>query len=359
MGLIKAAGQAIGSTLGDQWEDFIKADSLSDDVLVQKVTTKSGQISAKSRIEVAPGQVALIYDTGKIVDVTAEEGVYTFDASTSPSLFAGQFGDVLKEAWQRFTYNGTPAKEQAVYFINVKENMGNKFGTSTPMPYDDPEYKSIYIRYFGMYSFKISNPVTFFQNITGNVTDTYTKEQLLNQADAEFVNALDTALSKCALDGIKFSRLPGEQLRLAKHMNEALDEDWLQRRGIVVESVAIEKITPDDESRERIQKFDDAAMFSRPDLAAGRMVDAQANALEGAANNANGAANGFMGVGMMNMAANQMNGGQSPLSFIQQNQQAQQPMQPQQGGATGAKFCSNCGAPVNGNFCSQCGNKIQ
>lgn len=357
MGLIKAAAGAIGSTLSDQWEDFIKADSLSNDVLVERKTTKSGQISAKSRIEVAPGQVAIIFDTGKIVDMTAEEGVYTFDASSSPSLFAGQFGEAFKEAWQRFTYNGTPAKEQAVFFINVKENIGNKFGTSTPMPYDDPEYKNIYIRYFGMYSFKISNPVAFFSNIAGNVTDTYTKDQLMEQANAEFVNALDTALSKCAIEGIKFSRLPGEQLKLAQHMNEALDDQWIERRGMSIESVAIEKITPDDESRERIQKFDDAAMFSRQDLAVGRMVDAQANALEGAANNANGAANGFVGVGMMQMAANNMNGGQSPLNFIQNNQAAQQPQQAAP--AAGAKFCSNCGAPVNGNFCSSCGAKIQ
>ena len=226
------------------------------------------------------------------------------------------------------------------------------------MAYDDPEYRSIYIRYFGMYSFKISNPITFFQNIAGNVTDTYTREQLMEQVNAEFINALDTALSQCAVDGIKFSRLPGEQLRLAKHMNEALDDEWINRRGMAIESVAIEKITPDDASRERIEKFDNAAMFGRQEYAAGRMVDATANAMEGAANNANGAANGFMGLGMMNMAAGNMNGGASPVSYIQQAQQ--QPAMAAAAVSTGAtsKVCPNCGKPVTGNFCGECGTKI-
>ncbi|MCQ2750049.1 MAG: SPFH domain-containing protein [Clostridia bacterium] len=357
MGLIKAAAGAIGSTLGDQWEDFLKADALDNDTLVQKVTTKSGAITKKSRIEVAPGQIAIIFDSGKILDVTAEEGIYSFDESTSPSLFAGQFGDVFKEMWQRFTYNGATAKEQAVYYINVKENIGNKFGSSNAMAYDDPEYRTIYIRYFGEYTFKITEPATFFRNIVGNISDKYTKEELMEQANGEFVQALDAALNKCAIDGIKFSRLPSEQVKIADYMNEALNEKWNSMRGMSVASVAIEKITPDDASRERIEKFDNAAMFGKQEYAAGRMVDATANAMEGAANNANGAAAGFMGLGMMNMAAGNMNGGQSPVSYIQQNGQAQA-QEPTQ--AAGAKFCSQCGAPLNGgNFCSQCGAKVQ
>ena len=360
MGLIKAAAGAIGSTLGDQWEDFLKADALDNDILVQKVTTKSGAITKKSRIEVAPGQIAIIFDSGKILDVTAEEGIYSFDESTSPSFFAGQFGDVFKEAWQRFTYNGATAKEQAVYYINIKENIGNKFGSSNAMAYDDPEYRTIYIRYFGEYSFKISDPVVFFRNIVGNIADTYSKEQLMEQANTEFIQALDAALNKCAIDGIKFSRLSSESPRLAGYMNEALDAQWNSGRGMSVVSVGIEKITPDDASRERIEKFDNAAMFGKQEYAAGRMVDATANAMEGAANNANGAAAGFMGLGMMNMAAGNMNGGQSPVSYIQQPSQEQQQAQQQPTQAAGAKFCSQCGAPLNGgNFCSQCGAKVQ
>lgn len=368
MGLIKAAAEAIGGTLGDQWEDYINCDSLDEDTLVIRKTTKSGQISAKSRIQVNPGQVAIIFDSGKILDATAEPGIYTFDASTSPSLFAGQFAATFKEAWQRFTYNGQPAKEQAVFYINAKNEItGNKFGSQTPIPYDDPVYRGIYIRYFGSYTFKISNPLLFFQNIVGNVTDVYKKEQLMEQADAEFVNALDTAIGKCSAEGIKYNRLTLEQTKLAAFMNDALDQDWKQLRGIEVVKVALEKITPDDESRERIQKFDNAAMYSQQEFAAGRMVEATAAAMEGAANNANGAATGFMGLGMMNMAANGMMGGQNPMAYVMPAQPATQPAQANTVVAAGvaaqstqpAINCPNCGTPSTGKFCMNCGTKIE
>ncbi|MBQ6817561.1 MAG: SPFH domain-containing protein [Bacilli bacterium] len=350
MGLIKAAFNAIGGTLHDQWEDYIKCDSLSNDVLVVKKTTDTGVISNKSRIQVSPGQVALIFDSGKIVDATAEEGIYTFDSSTSPTLFAGQFGEMFKEMWERFKFGGAAAKEQAIFFVNVKEILDNKFGSSSPMPYNDPVYRNIYIRYHGLYSFKISDPFLFVGNIAGNISGEYTKEMLMNQANAEFVNAFDVALASCSKEGITFSSLPAEQLRLARHMNEALDGEWKQRRGMEVVSVAIEKITPDEESRSRVEQFDTAAMYGSSEYAAGRMVAATAQAMENAAANEGGAANGFMGVGMMNMAGASMVG--NPLEYVKQNEEKKETN-------TSNNKCVNCGSVVTGRFCSECGTEFK
>ena len=351
MGLIKSAFTSISSTLHDQWEDYITCDSLDNNTLVVKKTTKNGIISNKSRIQVAPGQVALIFDSGKILDATAEEGIYTFDSSSSPSLFAGQFGEMFKEMWERFKYNGAPSKEQAVFYINAKEIIDNKFGSSAPMSYPDPEYKNIYIRYFGVYSFKISDPFAFVSNIAGNITDSYTKDELMEQANAEFVSALDVALQGCASDGVVFSSLPSKQLLIAEHMNEALDSKWKTLRGIEVVSVAIEKITPDDESRERIQKFDNASMYGKQEYAAGRMVDATATAMENAASNANGAGTGFMGLGMMNGAMGSVVG--NPLEYVEKNAKNNETK------TTGGVKCPNCGSIENGNFCSKCGTKLE
>ena len=352
MGLIKSAFKSISSTLHDQWEEYISCDSLDNETLVVKKTTENGIISNKSRIQVAPGQVALIFDSGKILDATAEEGIYTFDSSTSPSLFAGDFGGMFKEMWERFKFNGATSKEQAVFYVNVKEIINNKFGSSSPMSYPDPEYRNIYIRYYGMYSFKITDPFAFVSNIAGNVSDKYTKTELMEQANAEFVSALDVSLQSCASEGVVFSSLPSKQLLIAKHMNEALDEEWKKLRGIEIVSVAIEKITPDDESRARIEKFDNASMYSRTDYAAGRMVDATATAMENAASNENGAGTGFMGLGMMNMAGNTMVG--NPLEYVKQNEEKKEQEVKQI-----ANVCSNCGSQENGNFCSKCGTKIE
>ena len=375
MGLIKSAIQSIGTTLHDQWEEYITCDSLDNNTLVVKKTTDNGVISNKSRIQVSPGQVALIFDSGKILDATAEPGIYTFDTSTSPSLFAGDFGGMFKEMWERFKFNGATSKEQAVFYVNTKEISDNKFGSSSPMAYPDPEYKNIYIRYYGVYSFKISDPFAFVSNIAGTVSDKYTKDELMTQASAEFVSALDVSLSKCASEGVVFSSLPSRQLLIAKHMNEALDEDWKKLRGMEVVSVAIEKITPDDESRQRIEKFDNASMYGKSEYAAGRMVDATATAMENAASNENGAGTGFMGLGMMNMAGNTMVG--NPLEYVKQNEQKVKELKQEEGKCpkcgsfeTGnfcsecgtkiekVKYCANCGEKVVGNFCSNCGTKV-
>ncbi|MBQ8891550.1 MAG: SPFH domain-containing protein [Bacilli bacterium] len=350
MGLIKSAFTSISSTLHDQWEEYITCDSLDNNTLVVKKTTKNGVISNKSRIQVAPGQVALIFDSGKILDATAEEGIYEFDSSTSPSLFAGQFGEVFKEMWERFKFNGAPSKEQAIFYVNVKEIIDNKFGSSSPMAYPDPEYKNIYIRYFGVYSFKIADPFAFISNIAGNISDKYTKEMLMEQANAEFVSALDVSLQECAHEGVVFSSLPSKQLLIAEHMNEALDTKWKTLRGMEVVSVAIEKITPDDESRDRIQKFDNASMYGREEYATGRMVDATATAMENAASNANGAATGFMGLGMMNNATGSMVG--NPLEYVKKSEDKKSTEQ------SGVK-CSNCGSIEKGKFCSKCGTKLE
>ena len=352
MGLIKSAYKSISSTLHDQWEEYITCDSLDNNTLVVKKTTKNGVISNKSRIQVSPGQVALIFDSGKILDATAEEGIYTFDSSTSPSLFAGDFGGMFKEMWERFKFNGAASKEQAVFYVNTKEIIDNKFGSSSPMAYPDPEYKNIYIRYYGVYSFKITDPFAFVSNIAGNVSDKYTKDELMEQANAEFVSALDVSLQNCASDGVVFSSLPSKQLLIAKHMNEALDESWKQLRGMEVISVAIEKITPDDESRERIQKFDNASMYGRQEYATGRMVDATATAMENAASNENGAGTGFMGLGMMNGTMGSIVG--NPLEYVKKNEEDKERQKPESG-----LKCPNCGSQENGNFCSKCGTKLE
>ena len=79
MGLIKAAVSAVGSTLHDQWKEYIKCDDLGNDILMKRVTTPNGIITKDSAIQVSPGQIAVIFENGKILDATAEEGIYTFD----------------------------------------------------------------------------------------------------------------------------------------------------------------------------------------------------------------------------------------------------------------------------------------
>ena len=198
MGLIKAAVGAIGSTFGDQWQDLISCENMDENTLMVKKTTESGQISKGSRSIVAPGQVAVIYDSGSVVDATAEEGTYNFDQSTSPSFFGGQFGAVFKEMWERFKYNGTPNKEQAVFYFNVKEILNNKFGTGTPIPFQDWSHAipnqmtgsmmplAVKVRCYGKYTFQIFDPAVFMRMYAGTA-NVVTKDTLTDQMTSEVI----------------------------------------------------------------------------------------------------------------------------------------------------------------------------
>lgn len=364
MGLIKAAAQAVGSTLHDQWKEYIKCDDLGNDVLMKKVSTPNGIISKDSAIQVSPGQVAVIFENGKIVDATAEEGIYTFDQSSSPSFFAGQFGAVFKEMWGRFTYNGGTNKEQAVFYINSKEIMDNKFGTPAPIPFQDWSHPipnqmtggmsplRVEVKCFGKYTFKVSDPAVFMSKIAGTA-DIYTKEDLCEQMRSEVVGSFQNVLNELGNSEHKVPvlELPSATDEIKTAMDNKVFDQPIRDRGISLVGFVVESVTLDDESNKKIDNYE---LSSNSFMQQGTLTGAYAEAVKDAANNANGAATGMVGVGMMNMASGGMIGGAATNAF-QNNQSSQS-----NGAApVGAKFCPECGTPTNGaKFCSNCGKQL-
>ena len=377
MGLIKAAVGAIGGTLGDQWKDLISCEDMGNDILMVKKTTKNGIISKDSRIIVAPGQVAVIYDSGTILDATAEEGAYNFDQSTSPSFFAGQFGAVFKEMWTRFTYGGTPNKEQAVFFFNIKEIKDNKFGTGTPIPFQDWSHPipnqmtgtmtplRVQVRCYGKYTFKISDPAVFMRNHAGTA-ETVTKDELVEQMRSEVVASFQNVLNELGTTNYKVPvlELPSNTDEIKKAMDAKVFDAPIRERGIQLVGFAVESVSLDDESSKKIDNYE---LSSNSFMQQGTMVGAFSNAVQDAANNPNGAVNGFMGVGMMNMASGGMVGGAAQGAFQNQGVSAASPIDPfakPEGAVAVAAAsapavegtpCPKCGTPITGKFCTECG----
>ena len=378
MGLIKAAVGAVGSTLHDQWKEAIRCEDMGKDILMMKKTTPTGVISNGSTIIVAPDQCALIYDNGRIVDASAEEGIFTFDSSSTPSLFAGQFGGMFKEMWQRFTYNGASSKEQAVFFFNLKEITDNKFGTDTPIMYKDWGHPilnartqsmigmSVRVRCHGTYSFRISDPFLFMQQIAGTA-EVYKKGEIENQMHAEIISSLANVMNGLGSDKYKIEvlELQNKTDEIKKIMSENVYDEAIRNRGLQLVSFAFAPVSLDEESQTKIDNYEVGGdQFQQQ----GVLTGAYANAIQGAANNSNGAANGFMGIGMMNMASgnafggvassnnnlNYMQGGQS--NATQTNTQSENiSSEPTQG----ETVCPNCKAIVTGKFCGECGTKIE
>ena len=373
MGLIKAGIGALGGVLADQWKEFFYCEAMDMDTLVVKgekrISDRSSNtkgsdniISNGSGIAVADGQCMIIVEQGKVVEVCAEPGEYTYDTSTEPSIFAGRFGESLKNTFKqigkRFTYGGDTGKDQRVYYFNTKEIMGNKFGTPSPIIFEVMNKRigfsrTVNVRCNGMYSYIISNPLLFYTKVCGNVEQAFTRDQIDAQMKTEFVSALQPAFGALAELELRPAQIPAKVNELKKAMNDALQYEWVESRGISVEKIALNPITLTDEDMKKIQEMEDSVSYgSNAAMMAGRMTTATANAMETAAGNSAGAMTGFMGMGM---AGNAMGGGfnaAQQLYGMGQQQQAQQQSAPS---ADGWK-CA-CGATATGKFCPECGAK--
>ncbi len=371
MGLIKAGVGSVGGVLADQWKEFFYCESLDKEVLVAKgqkrVSGRSSNtkgsdniITSGSGIAVADGQCMIIVEQGKVVEVCAEPGEFTYDASTEPSVFSGPLGESIVNTFRtigkRFTYGGDTAKDQRVYYFNTKELIDNKFGTQNPIQfktYDrDTNFSlSLGIRCNGTYSYKIVDPLLFYTNICGNVTSEYRREELDSTLKSEFISALQPALAKLSAQRLDYTEIPAYTQELADEMNSVLSSKWRELRGIAIVSVGVNTVTASEKEVEKIQRMQEAAaMGSSAFTMAGRLAGAQAQAMEDAAKNSSGAMTGFMGMGFAGQAGG-MNAGD--LYAMGVNQQQSRQAQPAE--ANGWK-CS-CGATVTGNFCPQCGSK--
>ena len=379
MGLIKAGMGALGGTLADQWKEFFYCESMPKEVLVtkgQKRTTGRSSntkgndniISYGSGIAVADGQCMIIVEQGKVVEVCAEPGEFTYDTSTEPSIFSGNLGESIKETFKtvgkRFTYGGDTGKDQRIYYFNTKEILENRFGTANPVPFRVVDSKigldiDVSIRCSGVYSYKIVDPLLFYSNVCGNVEQEYSREELDGTLKKEFISALQPAFGRLSEMELRPNQIVTHNTDLENAMNTALSEKWGALRGLKVVSIAFGSITLPDEDAELIKQAQRTAIMRDPTMAAATLVGAQADAMKTAAGNEAGAMTGFMGMGMaMNAAGGGMNA--QNLFAMGQQQQAQQAAQTPQSTpapqAAGGWKCA-CGTTVTGNFCPNCGAK--
>ena len=371
MGLIKAALGSVGGVLADQWKEFFYCESIPANVLVTKGQKRTGNRSSNTKgeeniisngsiIAVADGQCMCIVEQGKVVDICAEPGEYTYDMSTEPSIFAGDLGKSIKQSFatigKRFTFGGDTGKDQRIYYFNTKELIGNKYGTPSSVPFRVVDERAgididINIRCFGEYSYHICDPILFYTNVSGNVTSEYTRDNLDGQLKSELLTALQPAFAKISAMGIRYSALPGHTTEMADALNEVLSEKWSGLRGIEIVSFGVSSVKAEEEDEKMIKEMQRNAAFMDPTRAAAHIVGAQASSMQAAASNQGaGPAMAFMGMGMA-----QNMGGMNAANLYQMGQQ-QQAQQPAPATAAPAGWTCSCGQTGNqGKFCMGCG----
>lgn len=372
MGLIKAALGSAKGVLADSWKEYFYCEAMGADTLVQKgMKRTSGRSSNRhgsdniitdgSVIAVADGQCMMIVENGKVAEVCAEPGEYTYDSGIEPSALGGTLGETIKKTFEaigkRFEFGGEPAKDQRIYYFNTKEIMGNKYGTPTPVPFRVIDRNigldvDISIRCNGEYSYRIADPILFYTNVCGNVDFVYERSAMDSMLKTELLTALQPAFAKISEQGVRYSELPGHTIELADALNEVLSKKWKDLRGIVVASFGINSVSASKEDEDMIKQVQKSAVLRDPTMAAATLAGAQADAMRTAASNTAGAMNGFMGVNMA-VGAGGMN--VQDLFAMGRKQVSQTPVQQTSGIASDNSWTCSCGATNTGKFCSECG----
>ena len=394
MGIIRAVTDAVSGALADQWLEVIEPDQMSDrTVFTAGVQMRQGErnsntkrtsavVSNGSVIHVYPNQFMLLVDGGKIVDYTAEEGYYTVNNSSEPSLFNGDLGDSVKESFNRVRFGGTTPYAQKVFYVNLQEIKGIKFGTTNPVNYFDSFYNSeLFLRAFGTYSIKVVDPIKFYTEAIPKNAEHVDISDINEQYLSEFLGALQAAINQMSADGVRISHVTSKNMELSRYMADILDDDWKDLRGMEVVSVGLAGLSYSEESQKLINMRNQGAMLSDPNVREGYVQGSVARGLEAAGSNSAGSMAGFMGMGLGMNAGGSFVGAASQANQAQREAAAAHPAAPAEPADApkqetpaasaedwtcecgsknhGGKFCPNCGkARPTARFCTNCGEKL-
>ena len=387
MGIIRALKETVSGSLADQWLEVIEPENMGGQtVMTRGICTVKGANKKGSVIHVYEGQFMMLLDGGKIVDYSAEPGYFTVDNSSMPSMFSGQLDDALQNSFDRFRYGGATPTAQKVYYINLQEIKGIRFGTRNPINYFDNFYNAeLFLRTHGTYSIRITDPIKFYVEAIPKNQEQVEIGDINEQYLYEFLDALQSSINQMSADGVRISYVTSKSRELSKYMADTLDEDWKQNRGMEIQAVAIASVSYDEESQKLITMRNQGAMLGDPSVREGYVQGAFARGMEAAGSNKGGSTVGFMG---MNMGA-QMGGSMvanmsaANMQQMQMNREAQAAVEKQSrssqtkedvwmcscGHESTGKFCSECGKPrpekdtwmcvcgheSTGKFCSECG----
>lgn len=330
MGFIQAFTGALSGSLADQWKDFIQPQGgvpatagLFPAIHVGQnagrgVNTKGSMhiISNGSKILVPDGCALVMMQDGAVTALITEPGgfIYQSDNVNSQSIFAGDgiFAPILKQTWERFKFGGQPSSNQQVFYVNMKEIPGNRFGTQSQIYWDDA-YLNAQVGALtrGIYSLRIVDPILFIkQFIPASIL---MSGQLFDFADidnpageqlfTEVVGSLASAFSTYCNDpskGNRISKIQGDQIGFAQSLSTAVEENyrWKSDRGLEIVKVALAAIEYDADTLALLSdvKKADALSGHRGNSF---MQQSVARGFQAAGENPGGA--GAMGMGFMGM----------------------------------------------------------
>lgn len=367
MGLIKALKDTVSGTLADQWLDVFEADNMGDTTVfvrgkqIRRGSNRKGSmdvITNESVIHVYPNQFMMLVDGGKIIDYSAEPGYYKVDNKAAPSMFNGEFRETLNDSFERFKFGGMAPRKQEVYFINLQEIKGIKFGTVNPINYFDSFYNAeLFLRCHGTYSIRITDPLKFYSEVIPKNQYHVDMKEVNEQYMSEFLSALQSSINQMSADGTRISFVSSKSRELGNYMSVTLDDEWKKERGFEIQAVGISSISYTDDSQKLINLRNKGAMLGDPSIREGYIQGQIADGIKEAGSNGNGSMAGFMGMNMGMQTAGGFMGvaSASNMNQMQKQQSMSQKSQNHTAQENTVEWICTCGTKNTGRFCQECG----
>ena len=327
--------------------DVIEWTDNTSNTMVHKYDMNGKEIMMGAQLTVRESQVAIFVNEGQLADVF-EPGRYQLETSNMPIM-------TKLKSW-KYGFN-SPFKSD-VYFVNTKQFIDRKWGTSNPVMMRDSEFGMIRLRAFGIYSFKVTDPTAFLKEVFGS-SSLFTVEGVEGQIKRTLVSGLSDAIAESKIPALDLAANYDE---LANYALEAINPKIAQF-GLSLCTFVIENISLPEEVERSMDKRTSMGVLGNMEQYAKYQA---AEAIRDAANNNNGVAG--MGVGMgAGAAMGQMFAQSFAAAPTQQPAPAETVAQMKKCAACGAsipagsKFCPECGAKsqIQGAFCPECGAEIQ
>jgi len=303
----------------------------------------SGDFRIGSQVIVRESQAAVFFRDGKALD-TFDPGRHTITTANIP-LLVGLVGTA---------FGGRTPFTAEVYFVNLREMLDMRWGTTEPITVPDARFGMARLRAFGRYSMQVADPQAFVNTVVGQ-QGLYQTSQVEGFLRGLVLNRLTDLLGELQKPLLE---LPKYYEEISAGVRTKIADEF-DKLGLVVKTFLVESISPTEEMAKAIEERIEVDVLG----GVGDFADIQrAKALREAAQA--GGEGGLAGLGVGLGAG--MSLGQA---FGQAGQQAQQPPAAQQQAASpcpecgnpvpaGSKFCPNCGAKVEGHFCAECGKPV-
>jgi membrane protease subunit (stomatin/prohibitin family) len=330
-----------GQFLAKQFIAVIEWNEPADGILAYRFPMRDLEIENGGKLTVSESQMAAFVNEGTIADVFGP-GLHTLNTRNLPLLT-----DLMN--WGKAFES--PFKSE-VYFFSTRLQIDQKWGTATPITIRDKEFGAIRLRCYGIYSYRITDPRVFFNQISGT-RDAYLAADLEGQLRDTIVGCMTESF---ATSDLSFLDMAANQTvlgeKIAGQIKPAFSALGLGLDKFVVENVSLP---------EELQKVFDQRVGMNMVGDLGRYtLYAAAESLDLSAANTSGAAGMGMGLGAGAAVAQVLSNALKPSMGAPAAQPMAAPVligASDSAASEGFKFCIECGKsiPQRAKFCAECG----